>query len=107
MPWVMIVDSSATIGFFAERASATSGEKSIRSAALIVQMLSSRAAATDRCKIIGNRHSGSMADSSRRPKGRPHSRHREEHRAFIRTLVGLGPEAARNDRSQGKPPHFG
>ena len=31
----MIVDSSATIGFFAVRASATSGEKSIRSATLI------------------------------------------------------------------------
>src|SRR6478752_5131360 len=35
MPWVMIVDSSATIGFLAERASATSGEKSRSSAALI------------------------------------------------------------------------
>src|SRR5271166_3866229 len=35
MPWVMIVDSSATIGFFPARAPATSGDKSKRSAALI------------------------------------------------------------------------
>src|SRR6476646_4805239 len=35
MPCVMIVDSSATIGILAARASATSGEKSKRSAALI------------------------------------------------------------------------
>jgi hypothetical protein len=33
----MIVDSSATIGFLAESASATSGEKSRRSTALIAQ----------------------------------------------------------------------
>ena len=44
MPWVMIVDSSATIGFLAERASAISGEKSIRSAALIVHHFCRRTA---------------------------------------------------------------
>src|ERR1700722_10058876 len=54
MPWVMIVDSSATIGFLADLASATSGEKSIRSAALIASSLSSRAAAIGRFQHIGN-----------------------------------------------------
>ena len=54
MPWVMIVDLSATIGFLADLASATSGEKSIRSAALIAGSLSSRAAAIGRFEVIGN-----------------------------------------------------
>src|SRR5271165_1115524 len=39
MPWVTIVDSSATIGFFPARAPATSGDKSKRSAALITVLL--------------------------------------------------------------------
>ncbi len=41
MPWVMMVDSSATSGRPLARASATSGETSIRSAARMVFMTSS------------------------------------------------------------------
>jgi hypothetical protein len=50
----MIVDSSATIGFLAERASAASGENSKRSAALMSSSLSSRTAAISRFQLIGN-----------------------------------------------------
>src|SRR5208337_2030538 len=54
MPWVMMVDSSATIGFLCARAPATSGEKSIRSAAVISTKL--QRAAIGSCEpIIGNR----------------------------------------------------
>jgi hypothetical protein len=63
----MIVDSSATIGFLADLASATSGEKSIRSAALIAGSLSSRAAATGRFK--GYRQSPFMINGARLPGG--------------------------------------
>src|ERR1700683_78906 len=54
MPWVMIVDSSATIGFLAGRASATSGEKSIRSAALIAYNLHRRRPRSAAPGFIGN-----------------------------------------------------
>src|SRR5271154_1410163 len=48
MPWVMMVDSSATIGLLLARASTTSGEKSRRSETLIALSLSSRAATIGR-----------------------------------------------------------
>src|SRR6185437_16322122 len=59
MPWVMIVDSSATTGFLVVRASAISGEKSRRSATLIAQRFSSgqpwnAPGQNYRPKLIGN-----------------------------------------------------
>src|SRR5271165_4494374 len=61
MPWVMIVDSSATISFFAESAWATSGEKSRRSAALIAQLFRRGRPRWAPSVIIGNLRLGSMA----------------------------------------------
>src|SRR5271154_1630072 len=70
MPWVMIVDSSATIGFLAERASATSAEKSRRSAGFIIRRLHRGRPQSAPGAIIGNLRSGSMAGLVERAWGR-------------------------------------
>src|SRR5271156_6353463 len=92
MPWVMIVDSSATIAFLAESASATSGEKSRRSTALIALSLSSRAAAVGAGRNYRQSPPGINGGVLRSPIAASQSSHAPGARRRQRLLLSLKTE---------------